>query len=389
MIPRRAIVLVSVVMIAAVACGDDGSVVGPGGSGGGGPEPSSSSGTIASATTTTGGGIDPETCGPAGGIAPSAECRACTAERCCAESAACGAEGGCEVVTSCLDGCPERDAACTSACFELALGPSPAWLELRICQGESCPAECGFSPIDCSTLPGPLPDASEACTSCFRESCCDEIEQQLGPDSMRYQQCSLGCTDHACLRQCEIDFPAGVESNSDILRCHAECEACDGACGFFTFPPACDACMDEACCERTAACALDTSCIDLLDCMFTCSGEGCRECLELWPAEQIGRFRAMDSCAGASCSSTCGGATCGRLQGLDTFDCRRCLEESCCAESTACGLDAACGGLEVCVLLCEGDAGCEAACAEATPDGVELLAPLHACRVEACADACP
>lgn len=199
-----------------------------------------------------------------------------------------------------------------------------------------------------------------------------------------------------CLRDCELAFSDVLPPQTAMMECvYGTCApACvhEPGCGPFAFngEAPCSACLEESCCEPHEACS-DIECLDFFTCRQSCTNEEtCRECLDLWPAEVAGRGTAMVACGEVRCAETCGDpGTCGVVPGLDSLECRSCVQESCCDASKACGGDPDCAALQICVGLCDEDGDCIAACREDLPAGAALLEPLETCKTASCDEDCP
>jgi len=70
----------------------------------------------------------------------------------------------------------------------------------------------------------------------------------------------------------------------------------------------CGACIERACCAQAAACAANTSCIDLANCATACTDSACIDaCVEAHGAG-LADLEALLGCGNASCATDCGGA---------------------------------------------------------------------------------
>ncbi|MBS1122650.1 MAG: hypothetical protein H6Q90_4878 [Deltaproteobacteria bacterium] len=81
-------------------------------------------------------------------------------------------------------------------------------------------------------------------------------------------------------------------------------------------------------------------------------------------------------------------SSCGGL-GSSTQSCDTCFEAQCCTEGKACGDDPSCLDHWDCVVGCNGDGGCRAACDDtADPTGRAHYEALEACLLSDCGDVC-
>lgn len=384
-------------LLLAAGCGDASGV-----GAGGGETATSSATTVAesSSSDASGAGVagagGAPGCGPAYGAPPSAACRACAEASCCDAMAACDADPSCGPPLRCIERCSDPG-DCPPECEDASARDTPALLALVTCEAEHCGDACGLSPVPCdryAVAPPGAPDPAQ-CEACLETECCDAHQALGDPEFLAYYTCKLGCSDPACLRACEAAHPEAVAAASALVECtYGTCDArCDPGptCGVFAYsPPSCGACVNESCCELVEACSFDEACLNFHACWYGCSNEAtCRPCYELWPPETVGVNLAMASCLGAECTTECADPACGLVDRLDPSGCVACLQEACCDEARACTMDAACAGLKVCVTMCEGDSGCEAACRESLPAGVAAHEALTSCRAASCSGACP
>lgn len=401
---RRATTCLAVALAAAAlaGCGDDGAATGAGGDGGaGGSLAGPSTTTVAStgsAVPTGAGGGEPASCGPAFGFPPSEECNACASASCCDEVAACAAVPRCAEPAACAEACGD-DFACIDACAVQYWGDTPQGIDAIACQREHCAEVCGLEPRDCGYVYAP-PDAADraACQSCMTDECCDAFADQMDPELLAWIQCAIRCTDALCLRECEVAHPEGLPRMEALQRCViGTCgSSCmpgteTSICGAFSHEDeTCASCNRDSCCAAHEACTFDLSCSSFHVCISGCSDvSSCRSCYEAWPLESAGRALAMHACSSVSCLDACPGfPSCGTPPRLLAPPCEACLVDSCCDELGACTTDADCAALLVCTTLCDGDAACEATCAEAHPGGEASRAALAACQDAACAEDC-
>jgi hypothetical protein len=374
------------------ACGDDE-----------GTSTSTSSSTSTSTTATTGGegamgGGGATSCGPAPGQPSTAECKACTSASCCAQAQACTDDPLCLELALCLETCGDDADCAIGVCQPIIANvpPPPTFLDLQICQLESCDAACNPGPF-CEILFN-LPDAGPDCLPCQEMNCCDEAQAAFNVDWLEFLKCQSLCLDAVCLHDCETRHSVAVTTQNALLECVVgpTCgPACEGGpyCGLVGFTEgACSDCATQSCCDPFAQCSQSVECVDYFNCWINCmTPEACTECAALWGPEVAGQLLAGTNCLDNQCNDECGGFPqgCGLADGLETFECADCQRQNCCAQASACGEDATCAALKICASLCDGDTACEDGCDAQFPAAVAAHEALLACKAASCAADCP
>ncbi len=371
-----------------VACGDD-ATTGAGG------------GTTGAVTSTTGGvvtGAGGMDCGPVPAQPPTDACRACMADKCCAEGQACRAEPACDALATCAESCGDDEACFVASCKPLGAAPAAQvpFLELARCELSSCGAECAIYPF-CGEVPPP--DTEPGCGACMESQCCDEAQAAYTLEWMDLVLCQAGCLDWVCLHDCELSYAGAVKQQNDVLECFVgpQCGAsCTGGpqCGLLGSPePTCDDCLVEACCGALAGVSTFES-FDYLQCYNTCQGPGdcATECATLWGPADAAPVSVVLNCLRDQCFSACGAPAsgCGQSSLLVPDGCSACIRDNCCDAGTACGGDLACTSLEICIHLCAtGDAACRGDCEAQFPAGVTAYEALETCTTASCDADCP
>jgi len=86
------------------------------------------------------------------------------------------------------------------------------------------------------------------------------------------------------------------------------CQAGGGppGCGMIGAPAtaACESCLDTNCCAAKTACAANFNCVGLIQCVSTCSGATCQDCLTLF-ADGAAAAAALCVGTGQPCETTC------------------------------------------------------------------------------------
>lgn len=388
-----AIALLTGGALVALACGDDGSTTQAGT--GGMPPATTTTGATTTGATTTGGAGGAPGCGPAIGLPVAEACEACTAQHCCAQSQACAADSTCDELASCMKACGGDVQCFVSTCIPITQGAFlPAAGELELCALENCEAECSVA-YHCEQLEAIQPPA---CGDCINSQCCDTAQAVYSADYLRYELCRSECLDYPCLADCDALYPAVIDALQAVYECWLgptcgdTCTPPD-ACGGIQFAePTCGACATSqpACCDLFSACSTDPVCINFFNCHNVCTSVAeCAECASLFDLASSGFKVAAENCLAIECA-TCGiGSACGQSHRMTSDGCATCIEQSCCDLGTTCGLDPACSALEMCVLLCDGDAGCASDCEAQFPSAVAAYGDFAACVSASCAGSCP
>ncbi len=145
-------------------------------------------------------------------------------------------------------------------------------------------------------------DASDACTTCMGESCCDDLsacEQDpkcvacvTGTDGT---QCESNAETHERVQR-YLECRGGPCQTSCI---EAEGKSCEEALEVFT-PDACTECLEKNCCDAVAACSTNAICWD--GCFTNHSPDKCHS-----DPDGHALYHALVVCVNGGCSAECSG----------------------------------------------------------------------------------
>lgn len=142
--------------------------------------------------------------------------------------------------------------------------------------------------------------ADDECAQCMAGTCCDAYAACEADEAC--WGCVTGTDEDAC-----GSTPASHELQTAYLECvggpcNDECigasGSCEGAEG--TFAAACDACVQDKCCDELGACYAHEGC--WVDCVTEHNSEGCHE------PNAHALYYAFGSCVQSSCSAECSSA---------------------------------------------------------------------------------
>lgn len=233
-------------------------------------------------------------------------CDACVQQQCCDEIVAGITVERIEYLACSLD-C--LDASCLRQC-ELdhpdGLAPQDAILECGF--GEACGDVCVHQP-GCGVFGFP----DDACGSCIEANVCAQHEAcSFDSRCLDFFTCAIECSSADVCRECLALWPPEVAGlgSSMLWSAPIACEGtCDGeVCGLVPALDAsdCSSCVREACCEPSAACMVEPSCVALQICVGLCEeDEGCVAACREDHADGAALFEPLETCKGASCADDC------------------------------------------------------------------------------------
>lgn len=248
-------------------------------------------------------------------------CFACLSPACAKEQAACASDPGCAAYLSCSKACP----------------PDPNGYVATACES-SCPAG------DTSAAQA----ARAALLACY----------QTGAG----QSCSA----------CGFGTDAGTDSGSHPVL-NQQCTPPS------TAPDLCDRCLDDHCCESSAALAKPGPGSDLYACWLACNDWACQsDCYDKYPGG-ISDLGSWWACLGVKCigpeSCTSSGA------------CSKCNYKNCGNEFANCVVDSECFVAYSCMGNC-GDTTCVEDCRKAHPNAKQRFDELALCLSVKCSTEC-
>lgn len=280
-----AVVMGSVVALA--ACGGGGGTGGSGGGAGGGTTTGSTtnsgsttgsttthSGSTTSGTTVTSGSTSVTTSSNPGGCGSlqyvtDAACQGCVEASCCAELKACDTGTDCGGILDCANACASGDQACISACTQGGQAPGFSDVQALVnCFDNSC----AMDPL--CTSPGAICDSGlqvqdPACGMCLGTNCCQEFTDCVADPGTPGGETCLDCVTGNATdpTKCPMNPLYAAVSSCQSTKCGTECAAAGGICdsGLTTNDAACDACLGSKCCTQVDACANDASNPSCLD----------------------------------------------------------------------------------------------------------------------------
>ncbi|MBW2523541.1 MAG: hypothetical protein JRI23_05175, partial [Deltaproteobacteria bacterium] len=344
------------------------------------------------------------TCGFYFGTEPEVQdCQACGMERCCDEGYARNHDPEVSQYIACLVPCAEGDAPCFYDC--LAQHPDGYTKNSLFfnCLTMECADECEpmleWNP-PCGLSQDESGDA--ACDTCMASACCDAYgEQSSSEEYYQFISCYYGCTDSACQRDCTLQHTRGYALYQTTTacvgtNCYAECSPSYpwlNPCGnLVSTNPACNLCMQSACCEEFTNYGLSVDGMAYLLCVNNVSyTDEYAQCRVDW-ADGYALDALVDVCQRDHCAAECNSTPmpCGR-NFEDLPACGTCVENTCCAAAHACMSDFDCTRLDLCRYInnCTlDDAACLNACRADHPDGVALYDPYIACLTGPCTTEC-
>lgn len=108
----------------------------------------------------------------------------------------------------------------------------------------------------------------------------------------------------------------------------------------------CNACMEQSCCDKLAACGAGTSCGSVVECIAACApGDAtCPQDCQSSQPDGAADLDALIACYEANCKTTpaCGAEVCDSGFVLANADCGDCLTANCCDSWKACAEDQTC-----------------------------------------------
>lgn len=162
----------------------------------------------------------------------------------------------------------------------------------------------------------------------------------------------------------------------------------------FPSTPACDACVADACCDESAACAAEPRCAAIMDCYDRCADDPA--CLEACPVDvnqPTPTTLQLITCQLEHCRGECGldtGVACEHLasapEAADPAGCEACIEEQCC-DAYQPTQTPEYAGWRSCLLACD-EPACVAACEAAHAEGAAVDDGIRACVFGTCKTTC-
>jgi hypothetical protein len=167
------------------------------------------------------------------------------------------------------------------------------------------------------------------------------------------------------------------------------------SCGTITYPdPTCNACIQDMCCDRNAACSASSDCLALIACDSACAATDmtCKNaCRDRWQ-NVIALFDNFIFCRDASCPTDCVMSDAGTSCGLITFAtpaCDTCMNANCCTQNATCSNNPDCFGLVSCAAPCPPtDQQCRSDCIAQHPNGSVDFTSLNQCGLTSCSTQC-
>jgi hypothetical protein len=250
-------------------------------------------------------------------------CGACVAMSCAAQVTDCNADPDCAAWLACVDKCGvnaagNADPLCESLCAPgTTTSAHAAESAFNRCRsdgpGAAC-AACGAKPSNCTN-----PIAAQTCApsndpdKCFRcedTHCCDTYAKYAAnPDAVDffkkcYQPCVTG-GGKTCGVDCFMKYPKGVDDVVARLAClDLNCFDQD-SCNNNPVDP-CVKCVNEKCCDASAALSGKTSGFLIQECAYPCKDAACFDaCKKKYPAAKD-EFDAFADCGFTHCYDVCG-----------------------------------------------------------------------------------
>lgn len=145
----------------------------------------------------------------------------------------------------------------------------------------------------------------------------------------------------------------------------------------------CNACMEQSCCAKLAACDTGTGCGSLIACLEACApGDGpCAQGCQAAEPDGVAALQALFACYEMSCKSTtaCGSAVCDSGFVHASAECGDCLSASCCDTWKACAADETCSD---CLVMSA------ASCVDPTSESGKAFQAAMTCQKTQCGMHC-
>lgn len=330
-------------------------------------------------------------------------CQTCSVAECCEEAYARNHDPDVAQLFACWSPCTDDDFDCFYECLNQHPDGYTNHTLFLNCLTIECADECEPM-LEWNTPCGfqQRESGDPACDSCMESQCCEAIGTvSASEEYYRYTACYYGCTDNACLRQCELDHTWGSALNNAMwscvgTQCFAECSpyySFLGPCGnIVNLDPSCNLCMQSDCCDEYTELGVNPEGQAYLLCVNNVSqNDEWAQCRVDWAdgyvIDRVSGVCRYDHCA-TECNTT--PPACGvRFDNLP--DCGTCVEAQCCAATHDCMADYDCKRLDVCRYIhnCDlSDTACIDACRADHPAGVPLYDPYHACLTGPCTPEC-
>jgi hypothetical protein len=226
----------SLVVLAAVGCGDDetffddgaggSGAIASGGDGGaaalGGDGGTGAGGQAAGGQSSGGNGAGGDGAGGMGGtgtcFALGDPCTECELANCPTEYCDCLQNAECVSLAQCAIGCTPGDMECEQPCWTQNPGGISDGALVTHCAATFCQSECpGYAPLD-------------ECQLCLFSSCSAAMNTCVAnPDCNALLFCLADCTAPGCENQCYAAHPGGLADAGPVGTCLQQ--ACAGPCG--------------------------------------------------------------------------------------------------------------------------------------------------------------
>jgi hypothetical protein len=165
---------------------------------------------------------------------------------------------------------------------------------------------------------GQIAFRDRTCNTCVQTNCCDRNQKcSANMECLAIFDCVAVCapSDQACRDTCQDRHQNGVAEYQNFtgcikMACDTACSGTDAGstCGSLDFgSTACNTCMDANCCTESAACANDSDCFALLQCVAACpaTDQQCgTDCIAQHPNGSAA-YNALTQCRAASCTTQC------------------------------------------------------------------------------------
>jgi len=197
--------------------------------------------------------------------------------------------------------------------------------------------------------------------------------------------------------QCGVG-PSGTNGNVSTGGTGADASregATAAACGNLSSPvPACEACLQQACCTPAITCSNNAECFALNNCLLSCqrTDQPCITGCQNLHVTGLPAYNSYVSCLQTSCAIPCGlvdaGTNCGQFV-FSAAQCDSCVTANCCAPANVCSNDPDCFALGNCLQGCvPTDTTCQSNCRMLLPLGTGTYAALGLCISSNCAAQC-
>jgi hypothetical protein len=243
-------------------------------------------------------------------------CGACLASSCGPARTACAAEPDCAAWLACSDTCAPTagggpDVACEGSCpapqSSAGIDALQGWLA---CRSSAPCAACG---VDGGAGPPllhescPASGASDACTRCVDERCCEALAACRGSSACValdtcFNACPVGPSH--CIEQCQLAHASGVVAWGQYIACK-EID-CTQPCGLSTGP--CSDCWFTTCQSSYWACYSDAQCVEYDWCLYACDSTdaACRDACGRQLPEGSTLYGQTFACLYLVCDAACG-----------------------------------------------------------------------------------